>query len=285
MKTLNGLFPNIVAKYEFVFCPRFDLLLYRAHLVWISDSLRLARYLAGLEDSSNEMQRLASIICDNAIAEALRYVACSRKSIAAASTAPCLEVELRLIQEMIKQLTKCAVRELSQDSEMEEMVGKREIIRLVDPDIVVKELGRRDRDGWSVSELDRGLDLGSSFTKEQSANSWKTAMTLCKEYPNTGGRFLSLVAALKPQELDRHPPNLPRMYSDATKLREEAWGSHVLGQLRKCQKGHPYSGGSFPKGCPECGRKAEVPDIEFTRNAKYLHEDTFLEQMTRCGRN
>jgi hypothetical protein len=284
MKTLNGLFPNIVAKYEFVFCLRFDLLLYRAHLVWISDSVRLARYLAGLEDSSNEVQRLASIICDNAIAEALRSVAYSGKSIAAASTAPCLEVELRLIQEMIKQLTKCGVRELSQDSELGEMVGKREINGLVDPDIVVKELDRRDNDGCSVSELDRGLDLGSSFTREQSANSLKTATTLCKEYPNTAGRFLSIVAAPKPQELDRHPPNLPRMYSDATRLRE-AWGSHVLGQLRTCQKGHPYSGGSFPKGCPECGRKAEVPDVEFARNAKYLHGDKFLEQMTRCGRN
>jgi hypothetical protein len=45
----------------------------------------------------------------------------------------------------------------------------------------------------------------------------------------------------------------------------------------RVRKGLRISGGSFTEGCPECGRRMEVPDVEFARNAKYLHEDKFLE--------
>jgi len=44
-----------------------------ARLAWIS--VRVANYLAGLQDSLNELQRLANILQKKAIAEAFRYVA------------------------------------------------------------------------------------------------------------------------------------------------------------------------------------------------------------------
>jgi hypothetical protein len=284
MKTLNGLFPTIISKYAFVFCLRFDLLVYRARLVWISDSLQLARYLAWLDDSSNEVQRLANILRDNAIAEAFRYVAYSEQSIASASTAPCLEVELRLVQHMIKQRAEGALVELPEDSELRKIVGGiQEKTGSDASDVVMREPNRRERAWNDLHKLEIVLDLNSSFTNQHSATSLKTAITLCKAYPSTAGRFLSIATALKEHEVSRDPTSLPRIYTIATRLVEKAWGSHSLGQLQTCQKGHPYSGGSFPEGCPECGRKIELPDVEFARNARFLHENKFLEQMTRCG--
>jgi hypothetical protein len=79
---------------------------------------------------------------------------------------------------------------LSKDSELKEIDGKREIHSLVNPDVVVKELGLGDRHGIVVPELESGLDLGSSFTSEYSANSLKTAMMLCKEMFEHGRSLL-----------------------------------------------------------------------------------------------
>jgi rubrerythrin len=283
MKKLNSHFPTVIPKYEFVFSLRFDLLVYRARLVWISDSLRLAQYLAGLEDSSNEVQRLADILRGNAIAEAFRYIAYSEQSIASASTAPCLEVELRLVQNMIKKLAESGLRELPEDSELRRTVGS--VQKKTCMDVVLREPNRRER-GWNAgARREKLLVLSSSFTKGPSANSLEAAMTLCKEYPSTAGRFLSIATALKADDVHRDPTNLARMYTIATRLVEKAWASHQLGQLQTCQNGHAYSGGSFPEGCPECGRKLELPDVEFSRNAKFLQEDKFLQQMMmmRCG--
>jgi hypothetical protein len=283
MKILHGLFPQSISGYAFVFCPRFDLLVYRAGLVWISDTLRLAQYFARLDDPSNEVQRLAYVLRDNAITEAFRYVACSQQSIASASTAPSLEVELRLVQIMIKQVVEGALLELSEDSELKKIVGiTQEKTGPVDPDVVSRELNRRERNWNDVPQLENGLDPSSFFTKKHSPNSLKTAVALCKEYPSTAGRFLSIATALKVHEVGSDPTNLRRIYTVTTRLVEKTWGCHRLGQLQTCQKGHPYSGGSFPEGCPECGRKVELPDMEFARNARFLHEDKFLEQMTRC---
>lgn len=284
MKKLNSLFPTIVAKYTLVFCLRFDLLVYRARLVWMSDSLQLAQYLAGVEDSSNEVQRLAAILRENVIGEALRYIAYSAQSIASASTAPCLEVELRLVQNMIQQLAESGLRELPEDAELRKTVGNvQEETGPEDVDGVLRKLNYRERDWSEVLRHERSLVFSSSFTKGHSMNSLKTATTVCKEYPSTAGRFLSIATALKAEEAGGDSKDLARMYAIATRLVEKAWGSHRLGQLQRCQNGHPYSRGSFPEGCPECGRKVEVPDVEFARNGQFLHEDKFLEQMTRSG--
>jgi hypothetical protein len=79
-----------------------------ACFAWIS--VRVANYLAGLQDSSNELQRLANILRDNAIAEALRSVAYCGQSIMLAIAAPYLEVKLRLVQVLIKKLMERALR-------------------------------------------------------------------------------------------------------------------------------------------------------------------------------
>jgi rRNA maturation protein Nop10 len=283
MKMLYGLFPKSIYGYAFVFCLRFDLLVYRAGLIWISDSLQLAQYFAKLDDPSNEVHRLARILRDNAITEALRYVARFEQSIASASTAPALEVELRLVQIMIKKIVEGALLESPENSELKKIVRiAQEKTGLNDPDVVIRELNRGVRHWNEVPQVENGLDLSPSFTKEQSETSLKTAIALCKEYPSTAGRFLSIATALRAYEVGSGPTNLPRMYTVATRLVEKTWGSHRLGQLQTCQKGHPYSGGSFPEGCPECGSKAELPDMEFARNARFLHEDKFLEQMRIC---
>ena len=82
--------------------------------------------------------------------------------------------------------------------------------------------------------------------------------------------------------LDHHIPEL-----DPT----ETFKSHmnmyeiamVVGLVPHLLQSSAYSGGSFTQGCPECGRKVELPDVEFRRNAEILHEDKFLGQMTRRG--
>ena len=283
MRTLHNLFPAIVPNYALVFCLRFDLLVYRARLVWIRDSFRVARYLAALEDSSHEVQRLANVLRGNAIAEGVRYFTYARQSIELASTAPCLEVEFRLVQSMIKIVTGEAVQELKNVGGFEPAKLWTQLSRASADDAVEEPLQIFASNPPNSSDCVSGeTDRSSCFMKEHSKDSLETAITLCKQYPTSSGRFLSLAKELKHYAIGSNPTNLPRMYSLATKLGEKAWGNHMLGQLETCDRHHPYSGGSFPEGCPECGRKVELPEVEFARNSDFLHEDKFLEQMRRC---
>ena len=130
-------------------------------------------------------------------------------------------------------------------------------------DVVMTELYRGVRAWDDVHNLEDTLDLSSSSTKEHFADSIKTTITLCKEYPSTVGRFSSIAKALNDDKVDPDPTSLPRMYIIETRFAERALGSHILGQLETCQAGHP--------------------NVEFVRNAKFLHEDKFWEQMIRCG--
>jgi hypothetical protein len=70
-----------------------------ARLDWISHGLQLARFLAALQDSSNELQQLSGVLRDNTVCRG--FPLCSllcRQSIISAITAPCLEVRLRVAQ-------------------------------------------------------------------------------------------------------------------------------------------------------------------------------------------
>ena len=276
MAKLHGLFPAIIPNYALIFCLRFDLLVYRARLVWITDSFRLAQYLAGLEDASHEVQRLANVLRGNAMAEALQYFAYIQQSIAVASAAPCLEVEFRLVQLMLQQIADGVLRELPGAG------GS------LDPGSLWTHLSGALSDdpgspaGYAKTENSLG-DLGFFLGKKHSEDSVKTAITLCKTYPGTAGRFLPIATTLKDDVTGPDLKNVSRTYSIATRSVEKAWGGYILGRLEMCERRHPFSKGSFPEGCPECGRKAELPDAEFAKNAEFLQEDKFLEQMRRCG--
>ena len=129
-------------------------------------------------------------------------------------------------------------------------------------EFVMTELYRGARAWDDVHNREDTLDLSSS-TKEHFADSIKTTITLCKEYPSTVDRFSSIAKALNDDKVDPDPTSLPRMYFIETRFAERALGSHILGQLETCQTGHP--------------------NVVFMRIAKFLHEDKFWEQMTRCG--
>jgi hypothetical protein len=113
-----------------------------------------------------------------------------------------------------------------------------------------------------VHNLEDTFDLSSSTTKEHFADSIKTTIALCKEYPSTVGRLSSIAKALNDDKVDPDPTSLPRMYIIETRFVKWPLGSHILDQLETCQAGHP--------------------NVEFVRNTKFLHEDKFWEQMTRC---
>lgn len=205
-----------------------------------------------------------------------------------AIAAPCLEVELRLVQVLIKKLMERALRESPEN------LGLRKVFRNLEEkidsttlgtkfsnvrpdqseesrtshhgmalsdgsDVVMTELYRGVRAWDDVHNLEDTLDLSSSSTKEHFGDSIKTTITLCKEYPSTVGRFSSIVKVLNDDKVDPDPTSLPRMYIIETRFAERALGSHILGQLETC------------------------PNVEFVRNVKFLHEDKFWEQMIRCG--
>lgn len=130
-------------------------------------------------------------------------------------------------------------------------------------DVVMTELYRGARAWDDVYNLEDTFDLSSCSTKEHFADSIKTTIALCKEYPSTVGRLSSIAKALNDDKVDPDPTGLPRMYIIETRFVERPLGSHILDQLERCQAGHP--------------------NVEFVRNAKFLHEDKFWEQMTRCG--
>jgi hypothetical protein len=222
-------------------------------------SVRVANYLAGLQDSSNKLQRLANILRDIAIAGAFRSVTyCGQSMLAIA--APCLEVELQLVQVLIKKLMERALlkspenlglrkafRNLEEkiDSgtefsnvhldQIEESRTSHHGSALLDgSDVVMAELYRGAKAWGDVHNLEDTLDLSSSSTKEHFADSIKATITLCKEYLSTVGRFSSIAKALNDDNVDPDPTSLPGMYIIETRFVERAQGSHILGQPETC---------------------------------------------------
>ena len=240
--------------------------------------------MAALEDASHEVQRLANVLRGNTIAEGVRYFTYAQRSIALASTAPCLEVEFCLVQSMIKKIAGEALQELKNVGGFEPanlgiQLSTFSAANAVEEPLELFAFNLPNNSDCVSGETDRS----SCLAKQHSKDSLENVITLCKQHPSSTGRFLSLAKMLKQHTAGSDPTNLQRVYSLATRLGEKAWGSHILGQLETCDKLHPYSRGSFPEGCPECGKKVELPEVEFARNSDFLHEDKFLEQMRRCG--
>lgn len=266
MAALHKMFPALTPKYMLLFRPRFDLLAVRARSVWIQDSLRSARFLAALKDGSYEVQRLANLLRENAIVECVRYIAYCEERIKAMTSAPCLEVEFRIAQLSLRHLAECAmVEELSVKSTH---LGASPTMN----SDVSTTYAKMSKDGFAPRHA-----VDFVLKKEAAEHSHEVVNTICKQYPDTAGRFLAVATALRNQQRTADPTELPKIYT--TRASERAWGNHVVGQLRQCEKGHAYSGGSFPEGCPECGRKYELPEEEFTKSAQFLHEDDFLAKM------
>ena len=261
MKALHNSFPLVVQEYALIFQLRFDLLEFRARIAWVYDSIRSVRFLSGLIDASNEVQRLAQVLRGSVVAECVRSIAYCEQRLPLVNS-PRLEVEVRLAQILFKYLLDSAL-----------MGGK----LTIDAEVTSPVEGRQTTAVTDSQKL--GSDITLTFTGQNANSSLNSAIKLCKMYPNTAGRFLNVANELKSYRCTPDVTILPRPWTKRSSASEKAWGSHILGQLKMCETGHPYSSGSFPEGCPECGKRVELPEVEYARSAQFLHEDEFLAMM------
>ena len=247
MSRLHEIYPGDVANYNLTFKWRFLLLEARAHYSSICDSLRIASALFELKDSSGEIHRLANDILRSESREvALQYVFfCDRIVDSAASLhAPMLEVEARLLQAAFVKLVESTVAEDS-----------------------------------STTLQCRPAKIPTMPAIPVYASSLSTALALCKGYPGTAGRFHTVVKAMQEHQPDPDMSIIPQIYTATTRATERAWGGHVLDRLAVCENMHPFSKGSFPIGCPECGKRVEAPEVEYEKAKAFLKEDEFLKMM------
>lgn len=119
-------------------------------------------------------------------------------------------------------------------------------------------------------------DIPAEAIGMDTKGSLNVAIRICNAYPHTAGRYLAAAHAMRKYQSNPDVTAIPKYTNRAA---EKGWGSHVLGQLKTCESGHLYSGGSFAEGCPECGKQVELPEVEYTKSAQFLFEDRFLAQM------
>lgn len=88
----------------------------------------------------------------------------------------------------------------------------------------------------------------------------KGIIKICMAYPDTAG--LMLPSCRKVHLFIRHDRQAVGhpIYSKETHETWWSWPKHSTGDLRRCEKGHPYSGISMAH-CPECGPQSEASKI------------------------
>jgi hypothetical protein len=109
----------------------------------------------------------------------------------------------------------------------------------------------------------------------------KEALLLCRRFPNTAGAFLETVNKFHNYARSDDLGSIPFVTNGKIRKIEKTWGQYVMGHLRSCGNKHPYSIQSFPKGCPECGRKVELDDEVTQRASANLHEDEFMKMVNQ----
>lgn len=106
-------------------------------------------------------------------------------------------------------------------------------------------------------------------------------MRLCRQYPDTAGKFLKSYRNVERCLKSSQP--LVSVYTADTVDVWRRWGRHVVGHLSKCKYGHPYSTATFD-GCPDCGREVEVRNApEPIDYESFMKNDEFLAQMRRAS--
>lgn len=92
---------------------------------------------------------------------------------------------------------------------------------------------------------------------------------LCKSFPATAGLLTSTCIAIRTAVAGgQRPVNFYK-----AKDIWWTWPKHVVGHLKHCKFGHPYSSETW-LGCPECGREAQP--VEPVDPQKYLKENDFV---------
>lgn len=291
------------------FSLRLSILHRRARNLWISDCLRVSKYLVSLSDPSLELQRMSSLLRVRASKECWKGIsdcedALRRKEI---KNAPGIEVEIRLQQIQLSHMLDIA---LSAGDSGESA------------DVEVED----DNEAMAMP----------SMSPDAPSDSLKHAVQLCRRYPDTAGKFAGLVngfAKYKDEmmKMDGRKKmrganangnantdlnvyalaTLPRTCNTETRKLEWSWGEYVGGGLKVCSKaGHLYSRNwtttvkidKDASGCLECGGRemrgvklvggmdGEVSDQgqaekEAVRKAgSCLFEDRFLDAMRGKGK-
>ncbi len=104
---------------------------------------------------------------------------------------------------------------------------------------------------------------------------------LCRQFPDTAGRFLKSYKKLERALYGAQP--LGHLYSADIQDLSRRWGNHKTGHLELCRYGHPYSTATFD-GCPECGREVELAAAaERIDYESYMKNDEFLAQMRKAS--
>jgi hypothetical protein len=269
---LTATFPNILSTCNPIFSLRFALIHRRATNIWIADSLRVSRHLAGLADPSLEVQRMAEVLRLRASTECEKNISECEEAIIHAGHAPSIEVETRL--------------QLAQS-------------RLLLYTASASAFGPPSPSPSREHERERNNTPAFPTSSEADDSNLQQALQLCRRFPDTAGRFTGLVNAfLKCNRAGcslqgASPPtmasSLSPTYTTATRRAEFAYGEWVLGCLRFCKgAGHPYCEALFDGCCPECGREVPVRDQgkegekEFRAFSASLREGDFLAAMGRA---
>lgn len=106
-------------------------------------------------------------------------------------------------------------------------------------------------------------------------------LKVCRQYPDTAGKFLKSYRNLG-RCLKNYQALVP-LYTVETAEIWRRWGRHVVGHLRKCKYGHPYSTATFD-GCPDCGREIEVKTTPEPINYEsFMKNDEFLARMRQAS--
>lgn len=256
------------------FSLRFTILHRRARNLWIFDCLRVSRYLTSLDDPSLEVQRMAELLRMRASRECWTGISECEGALTKALTAkaPAIEVEIRLQQIQLSHLLDLTLA------------------------------GDADTDAAPISTM----------TPDAPVDSLRKAIDLCRQFPDTAGRFSKLVDGFadvgkkknnnnstdaKQSQIPTVLSSMPRTCNNESRKAELGWGEHLAGSLHVCARaGHAYSRETQVKantqGCPECGRdiikdakiQAEQMEAEGKKAGECLFEDQFLLAMKGWGK-
>ena len=115
------------------------------------------------------------------------------------------------------------------------------------------------------AEVRSELDVATSLCKIQD---------LCSSFPDSAGLLSITYVAIKGVLSGRQ--RCCKMYSEESVKVWWNWPNHVIGDLRYCKFGHPYSSKTWDT-CPYCGN--EVHEQEVVRPDSFLKEEDFIAAM------
>lgn len=119
--------------------------------------------------------------------------------------------------------------------------------------------------------------LSGARPRLDTQTSCEKVIQLCRQYPDTAGKFLKSYRSLKRSLDGFQSPG--QIYTSETADVWRRWVKYKVGHLARCKYAHPYSTATFD-GCPECGRELEdvvIPEpIDYE---SYMKNDEFLARM------